>query len=227
MNRALKGVWWALGAYAGMQLAARLIRRRWPAPLPAPMSWLSMRPLTLQLADVPGLLATLALERGMHVLAMGAGLVPMTGAIADALGAEGRLMATDPSPEMLERLARQVGELTNLTTLAADPRSLPCPDGSFERVLMGPGLGGVAEPAQVIREAFRILKPHGRLVVAEDALDLDFLSERTVTDLALGAGFVMCGRRGGAWRYVLCFERPAAPPYLHAPHEEHRIETYG
>lgn len=227
MNRALKGVVWTLGAYAGLQLAARLIRRRWPTPMPATMSWLSARPLALQLADVQGILKALKLERGMHVLEMGAGLVGLSGAIAEALGAEGRLVATDRSEAMLRNLVQAAGDYTNLTTLVADPRELRSPDGLFDRVLMGSGLGGVPDPGRVLQEACRVLKPHGQLVVAEDALDLDFLSERTVTGLALGAGFVLCDRYGGAWRYVLVFERPAAPSFLHAPHEEHRIETYG
>lgn len=227
MNRALKGVVWALGAYVGLQLATRWIRRRWPTPMPATISWLSARPLTLQLADVPGIRSALELERGMHVLEMGTGLVGLTRAIAEAVGANGRLTVTDRSAAMLRKLVKQVGDLTNLTTLEADPREMPCPNASCDRVLMGSGLGGVPEPGRVVREAFRVLKPHGHLVVAEDALDLDFLSERAVIDMALRAGFVLCARHGGAWRYVLDFERPAAPTFLHAPHEEHRIETYG
>lgn len=227
MNRALKGVVFTLGAYAGLQLAARLIRRRWPEAMPASLRWLRARPLGMQLADVPGIVQALELERGMHVLEMGAGLAALTGAIAEALHADGRIVALDPEPGMLQRLKEQVGELTNLTTQVADPRRLPCPDGVFDRVLMGSGLGMLPQPDRIIREAFRVLKPHGRLVVAEDALDLDFLAERTVVDMALQAGFVLCARHGGAWHYVLVFERPAAPSHLHAPHEEHRIETYG
>lgn len=227
MNRALKGVLWTLGAYAGLQLTARLIRRRWPEAMPASMGWLRARPLGMQLGDVPGILSALELERGQHVLEMGAGLAALSGAIADALHADGRLVAVDPEPAMLARLCETVGDLTNLTTQVADPRRLPHPECMFDRVLMGSGLGMVPQPGRVIQEAHRVLKPHGRLVVAEDALDLDFLAERTVVDLALSAGFVLCGRRGGAWHYVLVFERPAAPSFLHAPHEEHRIETYG
>jgi len=227
MNRALKSVFWTLGAYVGLQVAARLIRRRWPTPLPDAMSWLSARPLTFQMADVSRILAALERERGMHVLAMGAGLTALCAPIAEAIGADGRLVVTDRSETMLRKLVETVGELTNLTTMVADPRELPCPDGMADRVLLGSGLGGVPDPARVLQEAYRVLKPRGQLVVAEDALDLDFLSERTVTGLALRAGFVLCARHGGAWRYVLVFERPAAPTYLHAPHEEHRIETYG
>ncbi len=227
MNRALKGVLWTLGAYAGLQLAARIIRRRWPEAMPASLAWLRARPIGMQLADVPAIMHALELERGQHVLEMGAGLAPLTGAIAEAIHADGRIVAIDAEPEMLRRLAEQVGDLSNLTTQAADPRRLPCPDGGFDRVLMGSGLGTIPQPDRVIHEAFRVLKPHGRLVVAEDALDLDFLPERSVVDMALRAGFVLCTRQGGAWRYVLVFERPAAPNFLHAPHEEHRIETYG
>ncbi|HEY9855412.1 MAG TPA: class I SAM-dependent methyltransferase [Stenomitos sp.] len=227
MNRALKGVFWTFGAYVGLQVAARLIRRRWPTPLPATLSWLSSRPLALRMPDVPWIRDALELERGMHVLAMGAGLAALCEPIAVAVGTEGRLVVSDRSEAMLHRLVERVGELTNLTTVAADPRELPCADGMFDRILLGSGLGGVPEPARVLREVFRLLKPRGQLVVAEDALDLDFLSERTVTTLALRAGFTLCARQGGAWRYLLVFERPPAPTYLHAPHEEHRIETYG
>lgn len=223
MHRALKGVLWTLGAYAGLRLGARGIRRRWPGPMPAARDWLYGRPPGLRRLDVGAIARALDLAPGHHVLELGVPLGELTGAVAYSLGATGRLVVID-SGIALQRLGAAVPGLTNLSPMVADPHDVPCSEGTFDRVLMASGLGGFRQPERVAKEAFRVLKPHGVLVVAQEAFDLP---ERRVLDLALAAGFVLRSRQGGAWRYVLAFERPAAPAFLHAAREEHRIETYG
>lgn len=213
MNRAFKGALWGLAAYAGLRLGARLMRRRWARALPPP--------------EAETLLGLLGLEKGGHVLKLWAGQRSLTGPIAEAIGATGRLVAVDPDPAMLARLVEHVGDLSNLTVQVADPGDLPVPDATFDRVLMGPGPWRLPRPERKMQEAFRVLKPHGLLVVATDALDPEGRTQCRLIDLALAAGFVLRARRAGAWRSVLVFERPAAPSFLHVPHEEHRIETYG
>lgn len=224
MHRALKGVLWTLGAYAGLRLGARVVRRRWPAPMPAAMDWLYGIPPGLRRLEVGAIVRALDLAPGQHVLELGATLEELTGAVAYSLGATGRLVVIDSRVAALQRLGAAVPGLSNLSPMLADPHDVPCSEGTFDRALMASGLGGFRQPERVAKEAFRILKPHGVLVVAEEAFDLP---ERRVLDLALAAGFVLRSRQGGAWRYVLAFERPAAPAVLHAKREEHRIETYG
>lgn len=227
MNRALKGVLWTLGASAGLLLGARMVRGRGPRAMPLAEDVRQGMPSGLRRLDVAKILTALDLAGGQHVLALGVLPERVAGAIADALGAKGRLLAFDSRPLVLRRLLAAVPGLTNLTTQVADPRDLPCPDGTLDRLLVASGFGGLPDPAQVAREAFRVLKPHGRLVVVEGELEAANLPERHVLDLALAAGFVLRARRGGDRAYMLVFERPAAPRFLHAPHEEHRIETYG
>jgi ubiquinone/menaquinone biosynthesis C-methylase UbiE len=76
--------------------------------------------------------------------------------------------AIDPDPHMLERArkrAEEKGEARDLRQAAAE--DLPFPDGSFDAVLVTLTLCSVDDPARALAEAWRVLKPGGRLVFFE------------------------------------------------------------
>ena len=49
----------------------------------------------------------------------------------------------------------------------ADARELPFADGAFDAVYLVTALGEIPDPLAVLRQARRVLKPGGRLVVGE------------------------------------------------------------
>lgn len=106
---------------------------------------------------------------GEHALDMacGTGLVSLP--LAEAVGPLGRVVATDISEKMIERI-RQVAAIRGLTQLAAtraDAEDLDTvPDASFDLVTCALGLMYVPDTAKAMDEAFRVVKSGGRAVFA-------------------------------------------------------------
>lgn len=81
-------------------------------------------------------------------------------------GAE--VVAIDLSPRMLARARRRAERLGVAVDLrVADVQALPFPDASFDTVLATCLFCSVPEPVEGLREARRVLKPGGRLLLLE------------------------------------------------------------
>jgi SAM-dependent methyltransferase len=91
-----------------------------------------------------------------------------TGALAARLsGVAGRVLAVDNSPAMLAAARRRLGASQNIELIEADLAQLPLEDGLCDGALLVLVLTYVADPAAVLAEARRILRPGGRLVVVD------------------------------------------------------------
>lgn len=80
-----------------------------------------------------------------------------------------QVVAIDANADVLEKArerARREG-LQNVTFVAEDLHRLSLPDGEQDLVVISQSLHHVEAPAGVLREAARILKPSGRIVVLE------------------------------------------------------------
>ena len=95
-----------------------------------------------------------------------------TGRVVELLGPHVRAATgVDISREMLT-LARSVLEQSNLTNCQvrlADMYDLPFADGSFDAACMNMVLHYAREPAAALREARRVLRPGGRLIIVDFA----------------------------------------------------------
>lgn len=106
---------------------------------------------------VPALLDAAGVEAGMRVLDVCAGTGVVTGAVA-ARGAQAT--GLDFSAGML-MVARQ--RHPGLTFDQGDAEAMPYGDGTFDAVVSNFGIHHVPRPIMALREAFRVLRPGGRL----------------------------------------------------------------
>ena len=100
-------------------------------------------------------------------IACGTGLV--TFPLADAVGAEGRVVATDISQKMVDHVASEASQrgYTQIDAFRAGAETLDdLVDGQFDLITCALGLMYVPEPLDAMRQVTRLLKPGGRAVFA-------------------------------------------------------------
>ena len=110
-----------------------------------------------------GYLADLALPEGAHVLEIGCGTGPITRSIAD-LAPVARAVGLDPSPTLLEH-ARRLSPQPGIEFHQGDARALPFADRDFDAVVFHTTLCHSPDPEQALVEAWRVLRPGGRLAI--------------------------------------------------------------
>ncbi|HEX2317151.1 MAG TPA: class I SAM-dependent methyltransferase [Thermomonospora sp.] len=140
-------------------------RRTWDAIAPG---WeASLETFERGAAEVTRLLLDLGGVRPGHtVLDVATGLGEPALTAARAVGPEGRVVATDLSPEMLGVARRRAEGLGNVEFAVADLELLDPPPGSFDVVLSRWGLMFALDHAALFRSLRRLLVPGGVLAAA-------------------------------------------------------------
>jgi demethylmenaquinone methyltransferase/2-methoxy-6-polyprenyl-1,4-benzoquinol methylase len=100
---------------------------------------------------------------GMTVLDVGTGTGLLAREIVHVLGSAERLVALDPSRNMMMAGRRQM----NLRFVQAFGERLPFPDAHFDVLTMGYALRHVPDLDQAFEEYRRVLKPGGRVLLLE------------------------------------------------------------
>jgi ubiquinone/menaquinone biosynthesis C-methylase UbiE len=101
---------------------------------------------------------------GMRVLEPGCGSGRLTALLVEAVGKDGEVCAIDLSKEMIRR-AQQRGLPQQARFLQVPAAAVPSKAGYFDRVICCCVFPHFLEPAPVLAELVRVLKPGGRLVV--------------------------------------------------------------
>ncbi len=78
-----------------------------------------------------------------------------------------QLYGFDASAEMVKVAAGKLKRLDNVRLCQADGLYLPLPGGSVDAVFANMYLHHIPEPPLAVKEAFRILKPDGRLIITD------------------------------------------------------------
>lgn len=137
----------------------------------------------------PTVLAGLAPGEWVLDLGSGAGFDCLAAAVE--VGRRGRVVGVDMTPEMV-RLARRHArdaDVPIVSFVQAEIESLPFPDASFDVVMSNCVINLCADKQRVFAEACRVLKPGGRLAVA-DIVALAPLPRELQDDIALRTGCI-------------------------------------
>jgi arsenite methyltransferase len=154
-----------------------------------------------QLAQVPQNAIEGALGVGNHLrhaeidagetlldLGCGAGIDAILA--AHRTGSAGRVIALDFLPEMLERTSAAAIEagLHTIQPLEGDIEAIPLPDDSVDHVISNGVINLAPRKARVLAECARVLRPGGKLTVADLTVAEEELPPEILTHPATWAG---------------------------------------
>jgi SAM-dependent methyltransferase len=136
------------------------------------------------------LIALVGIGRGDRVLDIGCGTGRLAAFAVERVGAEGRIVGIDPAPPRIQvaqrrrdaRLEFRIGHAQDLSQF---------PDATFDAAYMNSVLKWIDDRPKALGEAYRVLKPRGRLGIGTTVRDRPNqlrLLERRAWEVALGGG---------------------------------------
>lgn len=129
------------------------------------------------------------LQPGEVVLDVGCGGGIDTILAAHAVAPGGRSIGLDMLPEMLEVAARHAAEagVANVEWMLGEMEAIPLPEASVDVVLSNGVINLSPRKSRAFAEIYRVLRPGGRMVVADIVVDED-LPPEILTSAAAWAG---------------------------------------
>ncbi len=132
------------------------------------------------------LLEALQLGSGQVVLDIGCGPATDLAAMAERTGPAGRVIGMDRDPAMAGEAAGRCAGDRRVEILAGDAHALPLAAGIVDRVRVDRVLQHVENPAGVLAEIRRVLRPGGLVVIGEPDWDSLLIDD---PDLEISRGY--------------------------------------
>ena len=132
--------------------------------------------------------------------------------IAERLGDRGRLEVYDLQQEMVDHVMRRAKEagVGNVTGWTGDAQDMLFEANRFDGAYLTLVLGEIPDQDAALRELARVVKPGGRVVVGEFALDPHYVTFDSLRERAERAGLEFERRAGGGFAYFARFRVPPA-----------------
>lgn len=187
----------------------RIVRYFHKFPMPQFMANLVDNPMRRRIQPPDETPARHGIEPGMTVLEVGPGNGTYTVASARRVGSEGKVVAIDVEPKMIQRVRRraQAEGVENIEARVADVYDLPFEDEYFDAIYMIADIGEIPTPEKAMKEFHRVLRPSGTLAFSELLNDPDYPRAGTLIRKAASAGFRLRTRVGNFFYYTLIFEK--------------------
>ena len=133
--------------------------------------------------------AIAALKKGETVIDLGAGGGFDCFLAANEVGQSGHVIGIDMTPDMLSKARRNAanGQYTNVEFRLGEIEYLPVADNSADVIISNCVINLSPNKAQVFRDAFRALKPSGRLAISDVVATIE-LPDDMKNDESLVAG---------------------------------------
>jgi len=145
--------------------------RAWAADLGYPQDLLARVPESSaeSFAGVANPFSLGALDDGEQVLDLGSGAGTDSLVAAQMVGPDGRVVGIDMTPEMLAkaRAGAAALDLENVEFVEGEAEQLPFGDESFDVVISNGVIDLIPDKDAVFAELFRVLRPGGRLQLAD------------------------------------------------------------
>jgi len=140
--------------------------------------------------------ALASLKEGETVLDLGSGAGFDCFLAANKVGKNGKVIGVDMTPEMIEKARENAekGNYKNVEFRLGEIENLPAADNSVDAVISNCVINLVPDKKRVFIEAFRVLKPGGRLMISDIVLlkELpDFIKNSIEAYVGCVAGAIM------------------------------------
>ncbi|MDH3770709.1 MAG: arsenite methyltransferase, partial [Nitrospirota bacterium] len=140
--------------------------------------------------------ALASLLEGETILDLGSGAGLDCFLAAQKVGQTGKVIGVDMTPEMVEKARRSAdkGVYTNIEFRLGEIENLPVADHSVDAVISNCVINLSPDKKRVFQEAFRVLKPGGRIMISDIVLTRQlpaFIKESVAGYIACVSGAMM------------------------------------